>query len=58
MRTIVVDKDCTEWKVLREEFPDATIQWHVMKAMFKKMVECDIENSENTKQEIYFKTNE
>ena len=82
VRVIVVDKDFTEWKVLKEEFPDATIlfcQWHVMKAMFKKMVECDIEKSErdevrellrqlvyskdaddykDTKQEIYFKTNE
>ena len=65
--------------MLKEEFPDATIlfcQWHVMKAMFKKMVEYDVEKSErdevrellvyskdaddykDTKQEIYFKTNE
>ena len=82
VRVIVVDKDFTEWKVLREEFPDAAIlfcQWHVMKAMFKKMVECDVEKSErdevrelirqlvyskdaddykDTKEEIYFKTNE
>ena len=49
VRVIVIDKDFTEWKVLTEEFPDATIlfrQWHVMKAMFKKMVECDIDKSE------------
>ena len=82
VRVIVVDKDFTEWKVLKEEFPDATIlfyQWHVMKAMFKKMVDCDVEKNErdevrellrqlvyskdaddykDTKQEIYFKTNE
>lgn len=51
-RVIVVDKDFTEWKVLKEEFPEATIlfcQWHVMKAMFKKMVECDVDKSERDK---------
>ena len=39
IRVIVVDKDFTEWKVLKEEFPDAKLlfcQWHVMKVMFKK----------------------
>lgn len=38
---IVVDKDFTEWKILKEEFPEASIlfcQWHVMKATFKKVV--------------------
>lgn len=46
---IVVDKDFTEWKVLKEEFPEASIlfcQWHVMKAMFKKMADCDVDKSE------------
>ena len=49
IRVIVVDKDFTEWKVLKEEFPDAKLlfcQWHVMKAMFKKMVDCDVEKCE------------
>ena len=35
--------------MLTEEFPDATIlfcQWHVMKAIFKKLVECDVDKSE------------
>ena len=38
--------------MLTEEFSDATIlfcQWHVMKAMFKKMVECDVDKSERDK---------
>ena len=50
IRVIVVDKDFTEWKVLKEEFPDAKLlfcQWHVMKAMFKKMTGCDVEKSES-----------
>ena len=49
VHVIVVDKDFMEWKVLTEEFPDATIlfcQWHVMKAIFKKLVECDVDKSE------------
>ena len=49
VRVILVDKDFTKWKALKEEFPDATIlfsQWHVMKTMFKKMVECDVEKDE------------
>ena len=49
VHVIVVDKDFTEWKVLKEEFPEATVlfcQWHVMKAMFKKMVECDVDKKE------------
>ena len=45
----VVNKDFTEWKVLKEEFPDAKLlayQWHVIKAMFQKMFDCDAEKSE------------
>ena len=35
--------------MLKEEFPSATVlfcQWHVMKAMFKQIVEYDVEKSE------------
>ena len=49
IHAIMVDKDFTEWKVLKEEFPDAKLlfcQWFVMKAMFKKLVDCDVEKCE------------
>ena len=42
---VVIDKDFTEWKVLKDEFPDVTIlfcQWHVIKALFKKVCDLDI----------------
>ena len=42
VRVIVVDKDFTKWKVLKEEFPSATVLF----CLFKKMVECDVEKSE------------
>ena len=45
LRVIIIDKDFTEWAVLKEEFPDATVlfcQWHVIKTMFKKVVDCDV----------------
>ena len=48
VRVIIVDKDFSEWKVLREEFPSATVlfcQWHVIKAMFKHIADCGIEKS-------------
>ena len=37
IRIVVIDKDFTEWKVLKDEFPDATIlfcQWHVTSKRF------------------------
>ena len=42
---IVIDKDFTEWKILKDKFPDAIIlfcQWHVIKALFKKVCDLDI----------------
>ena len=45
IRIVVIDKDFTEWKVLKEELPDATIlfcQWHVVKALFKKLCDLDV----------------
>jgi len=45
VRIVVIDKDFTEWKVLKDEFPDAMIlfcQWHVIKALFKKVCDLDI----------------
>ena len=38
---VIIDKDFTEHKVLKEEFPEAVIlycQWHVIKALFKANV--------------------
>ena len=35
---IIIDKDFSEYKVLKQEFPDAVLlycQWHVIKAWFK-----------------------
>ena len=48
IRVIIIDKDFTEWKVLKEEFPNAVIlycQWHVMKATFKSMSDCGVKKS-------------
>ena len=42
---VVIDKDFTEWSVLEAEFPNAVIlfcQWHVIKALFKKICDLDI----------------
>ena len=50
VRVIIIDKDFTEWKVLKEEFPNAVIlycQWHVIKAMFKGMSDCSVEKSDH-----------
>ncbi len=48
VQVIVIDKDFTEWAVMREEFPNATVlfcQWHVMKAMFKNLADCGVDKS-------------
>ena len=42
---IVIDKDFTEYKVLKEEFPNAIVlycQWHVIKALFKCLSDYDV----------------
>ena len=42
---IIIDKDFTEYKVLKEEFPNAVIlycQWHVIKALFKCLSDYDV----------------
>lgn len=47
-RVIIVDKDYTEWKLLKAEFPAAAIlfcQWHIIKAIFKKVGDYDVEKS-------------
>ena len=44
VRVIILDKDFTEWKILKQEFPDAKVlfcQWHVIKTMFKN-VDCGV----------------
>ena len=49
VRVVIIDKDFTEWRVLKEEFPNATVlfcQWHVIKAMFKKVVDCGVAKSD------------
>ena len=48
VRVIIIDKDFSEYKVLREEFPDAVIlycQWHVIKALFKCLSDYDVDKS-------------
>ena len=48
VRVIIIDKDFTEFKVLKEEFPAVIIlycQWHVLKAMFKGLSDCAVEVS-------------
>lgn len=49
VRVIIIDKDFTEHKVLKEEFPNAVIlycQWHVIKAMYKGIVDSDVHKSD------------
>lgn len=63
---VVIDKDFTEWAVLKEEFPNATVlfcQWHVMKAMFKKVVDCEVtkedrEDARNLLRSLVYATDE
>ena len=46
IQVVVVDKDFAEWKMLREELPNAEVlfcQWHVIKAMFKQLSDCGVE---------------
>lgn len=48
VRVIIINKDFTEWKILKEEFSNATLlysQWHVVKAMFKGLCDCEVEKS-------------
>ena len=45
---IIIDKDFSEYKALRQEFPNAVIlycQWHVIKALFKCLSDYDVEKS-------------
>jgi len=52
VRVIIIDKDFSEYKVLKEEFPNAVIlycQWHVIKALFKCLSDCDVEKSKREK---------
>lgn len=46
---VIIDKDFTEYKVLKEEFPNAIIlycQWHVIKALFKCLSDYDVNKSD------------
>ena len=46
---VIIDKDFTEHKVLKEEFPEAVIlycQWHVIKALFKAICDYDIDKDD------------
>ena len=46
---VIIDKDFTEHKVLKEEFPEAVIlycQWHVIKALFKALCDYDIDKDD------------
>ena len=50
---IIIDKDFTEWEILKVEFPNATIlfcQFHVIKCLFKKV--CDFEIPKDDRDEI------
>ena len=45
VNVIIIDKDFTEYKVLKEEFPNAVVfycQWHVIKALFKCLSDYDV----------------
>ena len=47
---INIDKDFTELKILKQEFPNAKVlfcQWHVIKTMFKNVVDCGVEKSDH-----------
>ena len=42
---IFIDKDFTEWNILSQEFPNATLlfcQFHVVKCLFKKVSDCEV----------------
>ena len=39
IRIVVIDKDFTEWKVLQDEFPDATILYSVNGMLLKLSAE-------------------
>ena len=44
-QVVVIDKDFTEWNILKVEFPNVAIlfcQWHVIKALHKKICDLDI----------------
>ena len=46
VHVIIIDKDFTEWRILKQEFPDATVlfcQWHVIKTLFKNVVDCGVD---------------
>ena len=48
VRVIIIDKNFLEYKVLTQEFPNAVIlycQWHVIKALFKCLIDYDVEKS-------------
>jgi len=45
---IIIDKDFSEYKVLKQNFPNAVIlycQWHVVKALFKCLSDYDVDKS-------------
>ena len=46
IRVVIIDKDFAEWKMLKEELPNAVVlfcQWHVLRAMFKQLSDCGVE---------------
>ena len=46
IQVVIIDKDFAEWKMLKEELPNAVVlfcQWHVIKAMFKQLTDCGVE---------------
>ena len=50
---IIINKDFTEWEILKVEFPNATIlfcQFHVIKCFFKKV--CNFEILKDDRDEI------
>ena len=43
---IIIDEDFSEWKILREELPNAVVlfcQWNVIKAMFKHLSDAGVD---------------
>ena len=52
VRVIIIDKDFSEYKILRQEFPNAVIlycQWHVIKALFKCLSDYDVDKTNQEK---------
>ena len=46
IQVVIIDKDFAEWKMLREELPNAEVlfcQWHVIKVMFQQLSDCGVE---------------